>query len=216
MKRKEFSDVWDANRDGGGLMFVQDGKLEVWKPFWKLKNFWHAYQVAQKRADGPIVLHFRLATHGRRDHLNTHPHILAGGRAALVHNGILPVLDSKDDSKSDTVQWAEYIFGELEPEVLVSASLRSKFEPIIRGNKLVFMDDQARVSIMNEELGHWDEGKWYSNLQHRWDRYHTFSKGFGYWDSIRRCWVDSGKSEEEDELTAWRYMAEIEDRLADK
>lgn len=70
LSRKTLKNCWDSNDDGGGIMFVRDGVLNVFKqPNTSPTDFdalYLAYATAFKHRDKhtPIVLHFRIATHG--------------------------------------------------------------------------------------------------------------------------------------------------------
>ena len=74
--------------DSAGISICQDGKLQV------IKSRGRLAALAQK-LDGLAldstcgIGHTRWATHGEPNDINSHPHLSANGRIALVHNGII-------------------------------------------------------------------------------------------------------------------------------
>jgi hypothetical protein len=196
MPEDEFRDAWRGNHDGAGLMFVRNGKLEFWKPFWKLRHFWKAYEDAQELATGHVVLHFRLATGGKLDELNTHPHILLDGEVGMAHNGILDAYT--DPNRSDTVIWAQEVFSKVPPDALLSERMRQEFEPQIGWNKIVFLGQEDRLQIWNEDMGHWVEGRWYSNssVLLPWLEPRTSYAGRSKWSQV--AWWNDYDREDED------------------
>jgi len=74
--------------DSAGIALVDDSKLAVFK----VKGKVDALKELTKGKKLPATIgiaHTRWATHGAPSHANAHPHTDAGGRIALVHNGII-------------------------------------------------------------------------------------------------------------------------------
>ncbi len=88
-----------ANPDGAGLMYLRpDGKIHIEKGFFDVNELFvyiEKNRPALEKTD--VILHFRIATSGRRDALGCHPYpVWTANRSTscdvslgMVHNGIL-------------------------------------------------------------------------------------------------------------------------------
>ena len=153
--------MWDRNRDGAGYMTIKDGRLEVRKGFMTFEHFEEF--VANLDQSQPRVLHYRIGTNGANTPENTHPWPI-DEHSALVHNGIISWL-AGDKSVSDSKRLAELIRN----YSLDSDTSKIVLEHAIGHNKVVILQTGwcstlgNSVIILNEKLGEWHEGCWYSN-----------------------------------------------------
>ncbi|CAA9495723.1 MAG: Glutamine--fructose-6-phosphate aminotransferase [isomerizing] [uncultured Solirubrobacteraceae bacterium] len=73
--------------DSAGVAAVKNGTLRVHKAEGRVRAM---SDTLPKRVAGPLgIAHTRWATHGPPSDVNSHPHVDAEGRVAVVHNGIL-------------------------------------------------------------------------------------------------------------------------------
>jgi hypothetical protein len=139
------------NPDGVGIMYMADVKSLSKK--------------LDKLAHTEYAVHFRMRTHGDINVQNTHPYNLNGNRF-LMHNGILPIGNKSDPSKSDTWHFIHKILnpilerGHIEWDKVGRA--------IGSGNKFAVLDPVDGIEIVNRDTGLDYEGAWYSNT-YAWD-----------------------------------------------
>lgn len=210
IKKDKLSNSWNNNNDGAGILYVADGVLVAEKfPNEDLANndanFEHFYEryvdIHSKHGDLPMLLHFRIATHGLTPEY-LHPFFVSD-TVGFVHNGIIYGLGTKD--KSDTSEFADLMSTMVVPSV---ATLDNPFidESIYRfiedSSKLIFLDHTGDYRIFNEGLGHWVGENWFSNGTHNYKpitKWGKWDDGFGasvkttpyatkydsqYWDEI--------------------------------
>ena len=165
IKKERLETCYDNNPDGAGFMYIKGGKLKTQKGYFSFKSFWKAYNKAMRedQANFPAVLHFRIATHGTVNTDNCHPHRIKGTDIFMAHNGIISIDLPKKCKHSDTVEFCN-LLSEIEPkESILSEPILSLIEGFIGTSKIVFMKPDGTVKIVNEDLGLWEKGSWYSN-----------------------------------------------------
>ena len=156
---------WVHNSHGAGYSFVKDGKVVICKGFMKLKEFMEAYLAdAQANTDSPFIVHFRIASMGDNSDANTHPFPIEGG--ALIHNGTLSGTSAVySRGPSDTNRFAQMYSKHLSFDNIEKH--KDKWNKALEYSKLVMLYDDKRYQIVNESLGLWVDGVWYSNTSFR-------------------------------------------------
>ena len=187
---------WYNNPDGAGLMYATDGTVQIEKGFMTLKDFKAALKQLERSIDTtntPVIMHFRITTHGATSPGNTHPFPVTEKLPllqmtklktplAVAHNGIIDIKPSKKDI-SDTM---EYIITQLAPLY----QLKKDFYKQPAGKKLVynfikskmaFLDGSGRIETVGDFITE-NDGVLYSNasykariIYHKWDIWDDYS-----------------------------------------
>lgn len=219
--------MWLRNPDGAGFMYARDGKVHIEKGFMKLESL----KAKLKEVDDkynmkklPVIMHFRITTHGGTSPENTHPFPISDSIGMLkkrrlttdlgvAHNGIISVTPRKDIS--DTM---EYIAGQLAPlkravpDFYKNKDLLQMIEHAT-DSKLAFLDRRGKIVTVGDFVE--DAGIKYSNNSYKgytswrdfkWDEWEDYNCGYDYsggWkahrvaDMVMRklMWLDDSKGE---------------------
>lgn len=164
---------WDAleegfrsNGDGAGFAYVRNDELFTHRGLFTFDAFKEAFTPHAKRQ---AIIHFRLATHGKKDKKNCHPFRI-NNNLCLIHNGILPIKCNHDANMSDTWHYTHLILkpmAERDPEFYMRDEIVFMGEAAIGGNKFVFLSADGNFNIWNDDAGHWASDVWYSNRSYQ-------------------------------------------------
>jgi hypothetical protein len=173
--------MWYNNSDGAGLMYAKDGNVHIEKGLMTLKDFKKTLKRLEKDLDTtstPIVLHFRITTHGGTSAGNCHPFPVteklpllqmtkSKAPLAIAHNGIIDIKPSKKDI-SDTM---EYVISQLAPLY----QLKKDFYRQPAGKKLIYNFTKSKMAFLDgagriETVGDFitgEDGLMYSNNSYK-------------------------------------------------
>lgn len=159
LPKKQIQNSWDNNDMGAGLLWNKAGKLSVFKTY-DYEDYIEKYnELRDDKSIGNIVLHFRIATSGYNGEHNLHPFLTNDG-LGFVHNGVIKGLGNK--SFSDTYEFNDML-KKFSHNFLTCDMTKYFISEYIGYSKLVFLDNKDKYTIINEELGKWTSGNWYSN-----------------------------------------------------
>lgn len=196
------------NKDGYGVSWYVDGNIETFKTL----DYNEFKEHLKTIEDHLMVIHLRNATVGTSTcTTNVHPFIVPTG--VMFHNGTISNLRTTTGTASDTNMLAQTISACKFKKV-------SDIEPllkIITGstiNRLVFLNKNGTIDIINKHLGIDDEnGNWYSNDYHIKEKsyyvfvYGTLKSGF----SNHKFYMDNSELVD-DAITTDKYAMIGEDR----
>ena len=152
---------WKSNADGAGIAYIRKKKVVIDKGYMKLDKFMEAWQNLSKRyPKSPFLLHFRIRSTGSINEGQTHPFPIKNG--AMIHNGTISGTGALyNGPKSDTELFAERFGSVLTLDFLKKH--KDKIDSALGYNKLAFLFDSGEYVIINESIGVWSNGIWYSN-----------------------------------------------------
>jgi len=182
LDKQTFQTCWKNNPDGGGLAWNEGGKLQIFKEMKQVDRLYSKYQRIRKHnTRGNILIHFRVATHGKINATNCHP-FLVNKNLAFIHNGIISGagLETHADF-SDTYLFNQLILQKLPRDFTTNEAILNLLAQYIDYSKLIFLDSFDNWTIVNEDLGHWDGGNWYSNESYKACKMkHSAPRYYGY------------------------------------
>lgn len=172
--------MFNNNSDGAGFMYAHNGRVIVNKGYMTVKALIKAIRKLEKTVDitdTPMVLHFRITTHGASNRANTHPFVIsddfkqmgktyATGSLAMAHNGVIHC-DIINTKYSDTMHF-------IKTSVMDLQRLNSEFYKNESGkrllyelaqSKLAFMDATGFISMIGDFIAH--DGIYYSNSSYK-------------------------------------------------
>lgn len=213
LPKQQIQNSWDNNDMGAGLLWSKDNKLNVFKTY-EYDEYIEKYnEIRDDKSVGNIVLHFRIATSGYNGEHNLHP-FLTNDNLGFVHNGVIRGLGNK--SFSDTYQFNDMLkkFNHNFIECEMTKYFISEY---IGYSKLIFLDNKDRYTIINEEMGKWSSGNWYSNDSYKqknnyvWAGNEKVSKEVG--STTFSHYYDDGYDEfdinSEDEWIMYEYLCNL-------
>lgn len=167
---RKFINASNHNKDGLGVMWVEDGRVQVERVVGKFKETLELYRKHKHKET--YALHLRYGTSGGVTMDNCHPFRVLdkdihGTDLFMMHNGIFSGIKEERKDRSDTWHFVElYMKPMLEknPELVHMPQFQEMLSKAIgSNNKLLFMDDQQRVVIVNEKSGADEDGCWLSS-----------------------------------------------------
>lgn len=204
--------MWDTNSDGAGFMYALDNKVYIEKGFMKLNDFNGAVALLEKKLkkrdmtinDIPMVLHFRITTHGGTTPHLTHPFPISSQEKhlkaldltcdlGLVHNGIISSVPTQAGLSDTAVYIANVLtpLANIKSDFYMTAEGKSIMESTIGASKFAFLDKHGNIETIGDfkkGTKHNTEKLLFSNLSHEWDKstFSTFANyNYGYhYDSI--------------------------------
>lgn len=159
LPENQIKNSWDNNDMGSGLLWNKGGKLNVFKTYDYDEYILKYNELRDDNSIGSIVLHFRIATSGYNGEHNLHP-FLVSDKLGFVHNGVIRGLGNKQFS--DTYEFNEML-KKYKHDFINCEVSRMLISEYIGYSKLIFLDIDDRHTIINENLGKWASGNWYSN-----------------------------------------------------
>lgn len=149
------------NKDGYGVSWYESDHIQTVRTL----DFDRFLGILSALKEVPCIIHLRNTTAGKTCMTNTHPFEIPSG--VMFHNGTISTLKTlaKKD-QSDTSYLADLLW---EAEYKKVEDVAPLLQPIIGKhlNRLVFLENDGRITIMNSELGMVEDDIWYSNDYHK-------------------------------------------------
>jgi Glutamine amidotransferases class-II len=166
--RRHMALAWQQNPDGAGFAWRdENGTVMVSRGYFDFVQFWKAVREHNHQ---DVLIHLRLATHGKKCLENCHPFIV-DDNVVMAHNGIIHEFTADTKGRSDSRAFVEDV---LIPAVAAAGSweqfwtpgVQKLLENLIGWSRLLFLTSNG-FAFVNEIMGTWTdktgEGKvWWS------------------------------------------------------
>jgi len=178
---------WNNNSDGAGYMLARRKSVTIRKGFMDFDSFYNSLRSVKNSEDLPIVLHFRITTHGGTFPQNTHPFPVTDSveeirklkcrtTLGIAHNGIIKI--GGNSKISDTMNFVIEelsLFNQICPN-WYKDELSLKFIKQRIDSKLAILDRFGHIATVGQFYE--EDGILYSNYS-----YMEYSNYGSYWNS---------------------------------
>jgi predicted RNA-binding Zn-ribbon protein involved in translation (DUF1610 family) len=170
---EHLKEMFDANKDGAGFMYVRDKHVKIRKGFMTLENLVNGLKASNLTKEDVVVYHFRISTSGGISPATTHPFPLTDDyrvmkglsvdtEVGIAHNGIISTFGKGD--VSDTMAFIKEILAtDVVKKNLFDGGVISLIEMALGSfNKMIFLHKDKTFAL----LGDWfkKNGMMYSNM----------------------------------------------------
>ena len=226
--------MWNRNDDGAGFMYAVNGKVYIEKGFMKYKDLKTRLDQLGRKYNLrklPMVMHFRITTHGGTKPENCHPFPISDSVGMLkklklttnigvAHNGIIPISPRKDIS--DTMEYIASHLAPLSKAVPMFYKDKNLMQMIANAidSKMAFLTGDGKIYTIGDFIE--DKGIKYSNRSfekttawrdYTWGCYNMDSwemyEGMRHYSYKPVMWLDEAKGEfiltEDDQMRCEDY-----------
>ena len=158
--------IYTGNADGVGAMYTTTGGLKTPKTLPRTARQARQFIEALPQDNRNLALHWRMRTHGDVNKANCHPYTVVAGRLEMMHNGILHTGNKANPKMSDTWHFIQDYLAPLSQHgahLVHEPALTSLLSDFIGDNRLAFMTDDGRLTVVNREDGIEHQDLWFSN-----------------------------------------------------
>ena len=209
---------FDYNSDGAGFMYAENNRVYIEKGFMSWTAFKKAFKPFKNRTDLPIVMHFRITTHGTTTKELCHPFPLSSNKSELratkiitdigiAHNGCISLTSKCGTDMSDTSEFIRKY-----ANIIITSP---KWYENVNSNKLLAEVINSKMLVLSND-GHgevvgtgWieEDGVMYSNSSFKsyaYNKYYTHTSSYynddylyeGFEPTWCRFWSDGKPSKE--------------------
>ena len=173
--------MWYSNPHGAGIMWVENNEVYIKKGFMELNGFLdfiHSFSKERNTVDIPIVMHFRITTHGGTKPENCHPFPITESmneltaleiktNMGIAHNGIISCVNPREGI-SDTMEYIStnlYELYNIYNDFYKSERILGDIYKVI-SSKMAILTSDGRISLIGDFTTNSD-GCLYSNRSYQ-------------------------------------------------
>lgn len=223
--KKSLRRAGKSNPDGFGFAIVGNNKINTYKSMDLEETIGNFYDMRDRFPKGNAIFHLRITTHGVTNVENCHPFQI-NDDLVMGHNGMLPI--KEENGKSDTNLFATEWLPEFDMADLLDTDAGvAELSKFASGSKLAFLNTGSQLAkpfyIINEHLGHWKDGVWYSNSSYKESVWYPSYSSYGSYSAynptkttsisdyekynIRGNWDDEDLFADDEDILTDSYIA---------
>ncbi len=189
------SRCFEHNSDGAGISWCENNEVKIRKGFMTYNEFSSFLVSLGKRldlTDTPLVMHFRITTHGGTNQSNTHPFPISRKikdmkktsvvtDIAVAHNGIIPIkcIPKLSDTQTYIVKKLSSIKN-IQPDFYTNKYIMQRIENEIQ-SKMCFLTKDGEIYTIGKFIE--DNGILYSNNSFEEYSYLNWFNSFHLYDN---------------------------------
>lgn len=217
---------FNSNPDGAGFMWADGKMVHIRKGFMKFDDFVDALDAEipeEERTETAIVMHFRIATHGKVQPGCCHPFPLTDDRKQMAatstksrfgaaHNGVIQGRTT-NDNWSDSMDFIAYVMTPLmrmNPAFMFNEHALDLLEGAC-DSKLAIMENSGEIATVGRFYE--DEGVLYSNTSYVRSIW-NYSSYEGLWSGSRLSYGSYGDYYDDEYYEEAPYGEKLDDLIA--
>ena len=180
--------MFERNSDGAGIMYLTpNGLVHIEKGFFSVeKMLAYINKNAKQLAKTDVVLHFRIATSGKKNAVGCHPYPIWSKNVsdscdvslAMAHNGVLDNCGWKGtDDVNDTENFIRETLRKLPHNFYKNKAIMDLISKSIAHNKLAFLSKDG-ITTVGDFIE--DNGYLFSNTTYKKINYPTYTSNYAY------------------------------------
>ena len=163
------------NSHGAGLAWADAEGVHVEKGYFSWGPLWRDLKALE---DYPVLVHFRLATHGSINEENCHPFLLKNG-TVMAHNGVLSIEPLQEDM-TDSESFGKKYLEKFTAKDLKKDHVKGLIEVAIGSSKIALLNPDGSFTIFNRSKGVDFKGVWFSNDSYEDPVRYDYNYGYDY------------------------------------
>lgn len=182
---------WDNNDDGAGFMYPLNDGVRISKGYMNFDDFMRDIHALKNLKEKPLVIHFRIATHGKVSASMTHPFPVCSDeklllstrttcRFGLAHNGVIPIAGRYGgvfgNQLSDTAIFVRDYASLIISDGWDRNKNNIKLIERIAESKLAIMGPDGKVTLIGRFIE--NDGCYYSNMT--FENYSTSLRSYSF------------------------------------
>jgi predicted glutamine amidotransferase len=199
------------NADGMGYMYVKNNKVVINKGFFKVKSL-HESMQDNIPEESPVVIHFRIATHGAKTAGLCHPFPVTSNYETLcaldvtcdtgvAHNGVLSAYGKINKEYSDTQNYIATVLAFVKDHI-TNDGVKQLISDSIGSDKLAFLTHEGIIHMFGNYTKL--ENVWYSNVYWNYTTYYPATTA----KDDENDWLKSYRFNRADGFMTWDYCFE--------